>query len=265
MRRSADTIPESDYAAVVLAYGDSPFLPMCLESWAGQNRKVRLLIATSTPSSYIDRTASQFDAPVVVNPVGGGIAQDWNFGLRASGARYVTLAHQDDVYDERFVDKTMEAFAAEPVAALCFTGYQEIDDDGAMKSSKISRAKGLIERTILGDRARASGVRLRAYLSFGNPLPCSSVTFDLAKLGRFAFSAELKSNLDWEAWLNLCRQGAIFARAPEKLVGRRHNELTETSRLIKSGHRRDEDLIMFRRLWPRPLSDVIAYVYRTSY
>jgi hypothetical protein len=265
MSRSAKANPESDYAAVVLAYGDSPFLPMCLASWAGQTRKVRVLIATSTPSAFIDGVANEFGLPVVVNPVGGGIAQDWNFGLHASGARYVTLAHQDDVYDPRFVQETLEAFAAEPAAALCFTGYQEIDDVGAIKGSKISRIKGLIERTVLGRRTRARGARLRTYLSFGNPLPCSSVTFDMAKLGRFAFSTELKSNLDWDAWLSLCREGAVFARAPDKLVGRRHNELTETSRLIKSGRRQEEDLLMFRRLWPRPLSDVIAYVYRTSY
>ena len=38
------------------------------------------------------------------------IAGDWNFGLRATGARYVTLAHQDDTYAQRFLEQTLAAF-----------------------------------------------------------------------------------------------------------------------------------------------------------
>jgi len=254
-----------DHAAVVLAYGDSPFLEGCLASWAAQTRPAQVLVATSTPSAFIEAMAARFGVPVRVNPAGGGIAQDWNFGLGASAARYVTLAHQDDVYDPRFAEQTLAAFAAEPDAALCFTRYQEIDDAGAPKTSKISRIKGLIETAILGNRRSVRGARLRAYLSFGNPLPCSSVTFDRAKLPGFAFSPELKSNLDWDAWLSLCQEGAVFARAPARLVGRRHNELTETSRLIRSGRRAEEDRMLFRRLWPRPLADLIAWLYRAGY
>ena len=254
-----------DYAAVILAYGDSPFLEGCLASWAAQTRPVQRLIATSTPSAFIDAAAARFGVPVIVNPDGGGIAQDWNFGLTASDARYVTLAHQDDVYDPRFAEQTLAAFAAEPGAAACFTRYQEIDDAGAPTGSKISRIKGLIESTILGDRTTVRGARMRAYLSFGNPLPCSSVTFDRHKLPDFAFSPQLKSNLDWDAWLRLCRQGVVFARVPARLVGRRHNELTETSRLIKSGRRAQEDLTLFRRLWPPPLAELIAWLYRAGY
>src|SRR4051794_5185321 len=153
-----------EYAAVILAYGDSPFLEGCLASWAAQTRPVRLLIATSTPSAFITAAAKKYGVPVVVNPAGGGIAQDWNFGLHASAARYVTLAHQDDVYEPGFAEQTPAAFAAEPEAALCFPRYQEIDEAGAPTPSKISRIKGLIESPILGRRRCVRGARLRAYL-----------------------------------------------------------------------------------------------------
>ena len=265
MARAAPAGRGGDYAAVILAYGDSPFLEGCLASWAAQSRPVRLLVATSTPSPFIDAVAARFGVPVAVNPAGGGIAQDWNFGLTAGNARYVTLAHQDDVYDPKFAEATLAAFAAAPNAAACFTRYQEIDDAGAPTASKISRIKGLIESTILGSRTTVRGARMRAYLSFGNPLPCSSVTFDRTRLPDFAFSTDLKSNLDWDAWLTLCQQGVTFARVPARLVGRRHNELTETSRLIKSGRRGEEDLLMFRRLWPTPLAQLIAMAYRAGY
>ena len=60
-------------------------------------------------------------------------------------------------------------------------------------------------------------------------------------------------------------EGRGFARSPRRLVGRRHNPLTETARLIKSGVRQREDLALFRRLWPKPIADLIAFVYRAGY
>lgn len=256
----------SDYAVVVTAYGESPFLEMCLASVSAQTLQPPLYVTTSTPSPFIADLAERFGATLKVNPQERvGIAADWNFGLRASGARFVTLAHQDDTYAPTFCQATMAALAAAPQAGLCFTRYQEIDDAGAPKTSKISVVKGLIENLTLGTTTAVSGPRLRRYLSFGNPLPCSSVTFDLARLGDFAFKGEMASNLDWQAWLDFCDAGVIFARAPERLVGRRHNALTETSKLIKSGRRAAEDRAMFERLWPAPIARAIAWVYQAGY
>lgn len=249
---------------MVLAYGDSPFLRGCLESLAKQERKSRVVVSTSTPSEAISRAAAEFGAEVAVNPEREGIGRDWNFALRAAGTRYVTLAHQDDLYEPAFLKRTLELFARHPQAVLCFTGYQEIDDEGRPKSSKISRVKHLIEFATLGPARVVGGLPLRLYLSFGNPLPCSSVTFDLDALPGFAFDETFESNLDWEAWWRL-RRGRVFVRAPERLVGRRHNPLTETSRLIKEGTRQAEDAEMFRRIWPAPLDRAILRLYGSSY
>jgi hypothetical protein len=177
----------------------------------------------------------------------------------------VTLAHQDDVYAAAFTAATLELFARYPEGALCFTGYQQIDDGGAPKSSKISRVKHLIEAVTIGQRETVSGARLRMFLSFGNPLPCSSVTFDLERLAGFSFDETYASNLDWDAWWRLYSEGLVFLHAPTRLVGRRHNKLTETSRLILSGQRQREDAQMFRRIWPVPLNRIITSLYAISY
>lgn len=257
--------PEADFAAIVLAYGDSPFLAGCLASLRAQTTTPRLVVTTSTPSDHIAAAARAARAELIVNPEQRGIAADWNFGLTATDARYVTLAHQDDTYEPGFVQATLDAFASQEDAVLCFTGYQEVDDRGRPKSSKISRVKHLLEAGALGRTRRNTGWRLRAFLSFGNPLPCSSVTFDRRALPDFRFSDGYASNLDWEAWWRLYREGHVFARAPARLVGRRHNALTATSSLIRSGRRQAEDLDMFRRMWPRPIGDAIAWVYRAGY
>jgi glycosyltransferase involved in cell wall biosynthesis len=254
-----------DHAFVVLAYGDSPFLPGCLASLTAQTLTPRIVVTTSTPSPFIDAAASVAGAPVVVNPDRAGIAADWNFALAATDARYVTLAHQDDVYFPAFLARSLGLLTTRARAALAFTGYVEIDDHGAPRRSRISLAKHALERLSLGAATEPSPARLRAFLAFGNPLPCSSVTFDRACLPGFAFSDAFRSNLDWDAWLSLAEAGTAFARTPERLVGRRHNPLTATSALTREGVRQSEDLTIFRRLWPRPLADLIAFAYRAGY
>jgi hypothetical protein len=255
----------AEHAFVVMAYGESPFLGACLRSVTGQSCPAPVVVTTSTPSPFIAAAADAAGVPVIVNAVAAGIASDWNFALAATDARRVTLAHQDDLYEPAFAERTLESMMQTPEATACFTGYQEIDDDGAAKSSKISRVKHLLEAATLGRRTAARGARLRAFLALGNPLPCSSVTFDMDRLGDLRFSDAFRSNLDWDFWLRLADRGAVFAREPARLVGRRHNPLTATSRLIRDGVRQREDLAMFRRLWPSPLAEVIAWAYRAGY
>lgn len=251
----------ADHCFAVMAFGDSPFLGECLASLRSQ--AARILVTTSTPSPAIAAAAAAVEAPIKVNPICSGIANDWNFALAASGARYVTLAHQDDVYYPRFLGRSLEMLAAG--AGVVFTGYGEIDDHGAPRRSRISFAKHALERATLGGAERPGPRALRRFLAFGNPLPCSSVTFDLEAIGDFAFSPTWRSNLDWDAWLRLIEAGAIFARTPERLVGRRHNALTATSSLIRQGVRGAEDLRMFRRMWPSPLAELIALAYKAGY
>jgi hypothetical protein len=254
-------ISSSDHTFVVPTFGDSPYLADCLASLRKQWLSSGIIITTSTPSDFVTAVARDVGVELIVNPNRKGIAADWNFALGVADRRYATLAHQDDTYEPDFLAQTLTAFAAESSGVLCFTGYQEINDLGASKSSKISRVKHLIELATLGRSRAIRGPRLRAYLSFGNPLPCSSVTFDTKKLRGFRFSSDYASNLDWDAWWRLMEDGATFLRAPDRLVGRRHNELTATAGLKRDGTRSAEDLIMFRRAWPRPIANAIAAVY----
>jgi putative flippase GtrA len=254
-----------EHCFMVLAYKNSPFLEGCIRTLQAQTTPSRIVVATSTPCESIARTVAETGVELVINPERAGIAGDWNFALRSAPARFVTLAHQDDTYEPGFLATTLALFERHGDGALCFTGYQEIDDAGAPKSSKISRVKHLIEAFTIGRRTLVRGLPLRLFLSFGNPLPCSSVTFDRQALADFTFSDAYASNLDWEAWWRLYSQGRSFLHAPPRLVGRRHNALTETSRLIQDGRRQAEDAQMFAKIWPRPLDRAIGALYAASY
>jgi cellulose synthase/poly-beta-1,6-N-acetylglucosamine synthase-like glycosyltransferase len=253
------------HAFVVLAYGASPFLGACLRSLQAQTRPSPIVVTTSTPSDAIATAAREAGAELRLNPERRGIAGDWNFALKASDARYVTLAHQDDVYAPGFAERTLALFARHPEGSLCFTSQREIDDAGVARASRVSRVQRLIEAVTLGRREVARGLPMRLFLSFGNPLPCSSVTFDRTRLADFAFREGFASNLDWEAWWSLLQQGHVFLHAPEPLVARRRNALTETSRQIAAGGRAREDRAMFSRIWPAPIDRALAALYASSY
>ncbi len=254
-----------DHCFVALAYGDSPFLAGCLEHLRAQTRPSRIVVSTSTPSPFVRRIAADAGVRLFVNPERRGIGADWNFALRISGARHVTLAHQDDIYYAQFLERTLDLFARRPEGEVAFTGAREIADDGVVRWSKVSRVKDLIRRGTIGRTETVAGLRGRAFLAFGNPLPCSAVTFDIARLHGFRFSERMASNLDWEAWWRLLQERRTFLHCAEPLIGRRYNDLTETARLKKAGRRRLEDVEMFRAIWPPSVGDAIARLYTAGY
>ena len=234
----------SRHEFVVAAFEASPFLGDCLRSLRSQTYPSAVTVSTSTPCAHIARIARDFDAEVKVGNC-GGIADDWNCALSTASREFVTIAHQDDVYDPDFAAATLQLFDRHPTGLISFTGCREIDDAGRLRSSRISRVKRGLHMSILGREPLVSPARLRLFLSLGNPLPCPSVTFRAELLRTFRFEADFQSNLDWEAWVRLSQEKVEFLQTPRPLVRRRHNPLTATSRLIREGVRQAEDREMF--------------------
>src|SRR5437867_6319698 len=115
-----------NHSFVVMAYGDSPYLPECLISIKNQTVKSNIYISTSTPSAYIQSIATKYDIEVRVTEPGKGIAHDWNFGLTQAQTKYVTLAHRDDLYMPAYVQESLKACGKFNDSLISFTRYSEI-------------------------------------------------------------------------------------------------------------------------------------------
>ncbi|MFQ8901882.1 MAG: glycosyltransferase [Lachnospira eligens] len=89
------------------AYKESPYLEECIQSLMNQTVKSDILIATATPSKYIDDIAAKYNLKVYVNHGEHGITQDWNFAYSKAETDYVTIAHQDDKYNPSYVENLM--------------------------------------------------------------------------------------------------------------------------------------------------------------
>lgn len=250
---------------VVPVFGDSPYLDECLASLRAQTTASPVLLTTSTPSPYIAAIADRHGVELIVNSVREGIASDWNFALAQARWPFVTLAHQDDVYEIAFAEKSMAALDAVQHAVIAFSDHDEISEAGLASGNLVIWMKRLIARLASFKTPIVQGVCQWALLAFGNPIGCSAVTFKVERLGKFRFSEDLSSNLDWDAWWRFHKAGLAFVYIKEKLVSRRYNDLSATFSLLKNGHRAVEDAIMFSQIWPTPIGIILSYLYRLGY
>ena len=257
---------EIDHSFAILAYKESPYLEECIRSLVSQTKKSNIYISTSTPSRFLDRLAKKYELRIHLNKKSSGIASDWSFAYNASGTRYVTLAHQDDLYGENFSLELMKRRKLEEESLIFFTNYGELVNG----ESRFYTLNLVIKRVIcrffflFSDSIRVNFLKT-SLLSFGSPIPCPSVTYDRQHLNDFNFSEEFKINMDWDAWLRIAEKRGSFVRIEKNLMLHRIHPESETTKGISDNRRYNEDLRMFSRIWPAFFVKFIAKIYKLSY
>ena len=93
---------KNKHTFVVLAYKESKFLEDCIKSVLNQTVETNVVIATSTPNDYIKKLAKKYSLKVIVNKGKNGIGPDFDFALHATKSELITIAHQDDIYSNKF-------------------------------------------------------------------------------------------------------------------------------------------------------------------
>lgn len=253
---------------IVPAYGRSPYLGDCLTSLGRQSKPSRIVVFTSTPFEGMEEYVAQFGAELVCHGPNKGMANDWNYALRGVDADWVTIAHQDDVYGRDFLARTLDGIDKYPDAKLVFTDYCERDERGIRPVSLPLRVKQTIIRFATRGRGVAASAGAQAnLLRFGCAIPCPSVTLrrELAvALG--GFGTEFRVNMDWDFWLRIAGEpGGAFVHCRGVLMEHRIHKGSETTAGIADGIRSAEDRSLFRRVWPTPIADFLAFLYRLTY
>lgn len=266
-----------DHSFVVLAYKESPYLVECLDSLLRQSASGEVLIATSTPSLFLEDLAKRFSVKLVVNPQGmaeqsttqkakSPISRDWNFALGCGSSRLVTLAHQDDLYLPDFRKCCLAKAKNAGDATLIFTRYRELFAGQIRKNNINLLVKDMLMCPyFLGTEEVRSRRLKRLLLSFGSPICCPAVTYDRQNIGSFSFSDDFKINLDWDAWVRLAEKAGSFVLVKEPLMLHRLHAQSETSTGLAEQVRQAEDLRMFEQLWPRAIARALVSLYSLSY
>ncbi len=85
---------------VVPAYGKSIHLEACLRALKKQTIKSKIIITTSTPSSFIENIAKKYNLKVIINQNSTGIASDWTFACSCCDSNYFTITLTDTSENE---------------------------------------------------------------------------------------------------------------------------------------------------------------------
>lgn len=253
-----------EHTFAVCAYGDSPYLEECIRSLEGQTVPSRILIATHTPSRFLEETAKRHGIELLVNEGPGGITQDWNFALSAVATPFATVAHQDDIYMPRYAESVLGVLRRASHPLIAFTDYGEMRGGERILDNRLLRIKRLLLWPLRPRGLASFRWSRRLALAFGDPICCPSVTFCLPNTGRPVFRDGFRSCCDWEAWERLSRCRGSFSYVREPLVFHRIHSDSETTRIIGDGARISENLAMFRKFWPLPIARLLNRFYTSS-
>lgn len=252
------------HSFVICAYKESAFLEECILSLKRQTKKTNILMITSTPNQYIEKMAQKYDIPLYINIGEKGITQDWNFAYQKADTKYITIAHQDDVYEERYVEKMFEYMGKADSPLIFFTDYYEIRDGKKVKENKLLRIKRLMLAPLKCRLFWKSKFIRRRILALGSPICCPSVTYVKDNLMNPVFLNHFRTNEDWETWERISKLKGSFVYCDLPLTYHRIHKDSETSAAIAETGRGKEDYEMYRKFWPSFIAKILVKLYGTS-
>ncbi len=246
---------------VICAYGQSPYLEACIRSLKAQTAATNIICATSTPSPWLEEVLERHKIPLFVRQGEKGIGNDWNFGLDSGQARFVTIAHQDDLYNRHYVEELRRAAAR-------WSDMTVFMSDGILiRDGRLSWG-GAVElvKKVLRLPWRVPGLChlpwvKKAGLIFGNPVMCPSCCYRKDQMPRPLFSTEYDFVLDWECMRRLaCGPGRFICVEKPLLYYRIHDEAA--TKACMEDHRRErEERRMFQDIWPGGLAGLLMKLY----
>lgn len=248
----------------ICAYKESPYLEECIKSLLCQTVKSEVILATSTPNDYITELCHRYDISMYVNQGEKGITQDWNFAYSKAMTDYVTIAHQDDVYEKNYTEKVVSMLDSAKAPIIFFSDYGELRNGEVVHKNRLLTVKRIMLIPLRAKMFWNSKFVRRRILSFGSPICCPSVAFVRNNCPEVVFQHGFRSNEDWEAWEMLSQRKGSFVYCTEQLMYHRIHEDSETSAILKDNARSQEDVVMFRKFWPLPIAKLIARLYGTS-
>ena len=249
----------------ICAYKDSPYLENCIESLKAQTVKTNILLATSTPSEFIENLAKKYEIPYYVRQGKSDIQDDWNFAYDKAQADYVTVAHQDDQYHPDYAKTMLEMCAQHDDVSLFLTDYLPIKGGEIGKRDINSKIRRLLRTPLKSARLANKIWWKKRVLCLGNSICCPAVTYHKARLGENIFTSEYKYNLDWDTFYKFACIPGRFVYADQPLTYYRVHDGATSKEFIENHLRINDDISMFRKFWPDWLVRLIMVFYKKAY
>lgn len=230
-----------EHTFAICAYKESEYLEECIRSLKNQTVSTNIILATSTPNKYIKGLCDKYHIAMYVNNGEHGITQDWNFAYSRANTKYVTIAHQDDIYEPDYVENLLCYIKKAGKPIIFFTDYGELRDGKKVYDNKLLNIKRIMLLPLRQKLFWNSKFVRRRVLSFGSPICCPSVTYVKENCPEVVFKSGFRSDEDWEAWEMLSRREGAFVYCNKPLMMHRIHEDSETSKILGDNARTEED------------------------
>ena len=252
----------SIHTFVICAYKEQPYLDECVKSLKNQTLKSKIIISTSTPNDFIKGVAKKYSVDLAINTKTKGHINDFCFAYDQAKTKYVTLCHQDDIYYPDFAEKMVNKMEKTKNPIIGFSNYNERRNGKTKKHNMLLILKRIINFPISIFK-KSKKVRLFT-LSVGNAICAPSVTYNKEKVKRPIDESELKSNIDWDTWINLAKKDGEFIYITKALLEHRIHEGSTTTSVINNNIKNEEDFMMFSRFWPKGIARFLTRLYSGS-
>lgn len=266
-----------EHTFVISAYKESQYLEECIESLKNQTVPSEIILSTSTPSQYLEQLCLKYAIKYCVRDGQPGIAADWNYALSCADTPYVTIAHQDDIYEKEYTKYILEAAherekdESEP-GIIIFTDYSELVDGVKYINRTNLRIKRILLWPLKRKKCQSSQFWRRHALWLGNAISCPTITYHVPVVEKYMkeekreelFRQHFRSNLDWEVTEWLSKKKGAFVYVPRVLIAHRIHAQSETTMTIQDNMRGNEDYEMFVKFWPKWIAKLVTRVYSQS-
>lgn len=251
-----------NHTFAICAYKESKYLEECIKSLKNQNIKSNIIMATSTPNDYIKKLADKYNIELFINTGERGIGQDWNFAVSSCKTDYVTVAHQDDIYNKNFLEGIVKYLDSGKDFIISFGDYLEIKNGQTIPLTINLKIKKFLLKPLIKNPEKKYA-KMHA-IKYGNGICCPSVTINTKKCGKTPYLTDMKCDLDWDTWYKLSKKDGAFLYINKEIMCHRIHEESETTNLIENNIRLKEDYEMFKKFWPKPIAKFLVSFYKNA-
>ena len=165
------------------------YLEECIQSLVSQKIKSKIIVCTSTPCEYIENIAKKYSLPYYIKTTKSDIQDDWNFAYNKADTDWVTVAHQDDIYNEEYSKVILETAKKYDDINMIYTDYMPILNGKTGKRDKNSKIKKVLRCPLLIPGFNKIKFVKKMTLALGNTICCPTVTYNKKRVGDTIFVA----------------------------------------------------------------------------
>lgn len=238
-------------------------------SLKNQREESPVIVCTSTPNDFIFQAAENYGYRVFVRRGQSSLKDDWNFAIDCAnlklGAQFVTLAHQDDVYEPLYSLGLKKAVDLYPDMLIFCTRVKTIDKDGLKADSRAEDVKRILRMGLRMRKFAHLKIIKRSALVFGNAICAPSITYNIKLTGVPVFKDSGEFVTDWKALLRLSKLPGRFVCLEKELLRYRLHEGAQTKKAISDNTRAVEEKNVYESIWPHPIALILEKMMKLAY